>query len=106
MREEYDKLVRDRIPEIIRRSGRQCATETMSEAEYQQALRAKLVEEGEEAAQAGAQKLVTELADLCEVFDALLAAYRIERQAVLAEQEKRRKERGAFEKRIRLLWME
>lgn len=41
----YNKLVRDRIPEIIRQDGRECGTERMSEAEYVQALREKLVEE-------------------------------------------------------------
>jgi predicted house-cleaning noncanonical NTP pyrophosphatase (MazG superfamily) len=34
MRKEYNKLVRDRIPEIIRESGRECAVEVMSDSEY------------------------------------------------------------------------
>ena len=33
MRIEYGKLVRDRIPEIIQRDGRQCGVETMNEEE-------------------------------------------------------------------------
>lgn len=106
MRQEYHKLVRDRIPEIIRASGRECAVVIMSEAEYRQALLEKLVEEAQEAVQAGPQGLVRELADLYEVLDAVLAAHRIERETVWKEQEQRRIERGGFQERLRLLWTE
>ncbi len=44
MRQKYNKLVRDRIPEIIRKSGLECQTVTLSEIEYRQALRQKLIE--------------------------------------------------------------
>lgn len=37
-RKTYNKLVRDRIPEIIAADGRQCATEIINEGEYRQAL--------------------------------------------------------------------
>ena|SRR6266566_354289 len=105
MRMEYHKLVRDRIPELIRRRGQSCAVATMTEEEYRQALRAKLVEEAHEAAQASTmQELVTELADLSEVLDALLTTYAIPLEIVQGEQSLRRTERGAFEQRLRLLW--
>lgn len=81
-----NKLVRDRIPEIIRQSGRECGVETMDEEEFRQALRAKLVEEAQEAAAAIDADLVTELADLCEVMDALMVASGIDRETVLKEQ--------------------
>jgi len=73
MRRDYNKLVRDRIPEIIRSGGKQCGIETMPEAEYRQALLQKLVEEAQEARQAAPDELITELADLQEVIAALLA---------------------------------
>ena len=50
MKKEYHKLVRDRIPEIIRKSGNECEFVILSEAEYRQALRQKLIEEAGEAA--------------------------------------------------------
>lgn len=106
MRTEYHKLVRNRIPEIIRRDGFTCAIETMAEDEYQQALRDKLVEEAREAAVADPRDLTTELADLYEVVDALMASYGIAGEAMRAEQDRRRAERGGFEKGIRLLWTE
>jgi predicted house-cleaning noncanonical NTP pyrophosphatase (MazG superfamily) len=104
MRKEYDKLVRDRIPEIIRQDGRQCGVEVMPEDEYVQALKDKLVEEAQEAAAAGPENLVKELADLYEVVDALMAACGIDREIVMAKQEERRQSRGGFDQRLRLLW--
>jgi len=104
MRQDYHKLVRDLIPEIIRRSGRECEVMEMSESEYFQALRKKLIEEAQEAAIAKSEELVSELADLYEVIDAIMAAYGIEQDLVLAKQAQRRTERGGFNKRIRLLW--
>ncbi len=41
----YDKLVRDRIPEIIESDGKVCATEILSDDRYLQTLDAKLDEE-------------------------------------------------------------
>ncbi len=104
MHQDYNKLVRDRIPEIIHQAGRECEVEVMTEAAYHQALRDKLIEEAQEAAEATSQDLLKELADLYEVIDALCAAYQIERSSILAAQEKRRLERGGFDQRFRLLW--
>lgn len=100
---EYDKLVRDRIPEIIRRNGGECAVEIMNDEDYRRALRRKLVEEAIEAAEAGPGQLVTELSDLAEVIDAVLAVEGIDRASVQAAQQRRRAERGGFNERLRLL---
>lgn len=39
---EYDKLIRDRIPEIIERSGKKCIVEVMDDDTYLQYLDQKL----------------------------------------------------------------
>jgi predicted house-cleaning noncanonical NTP pyrophosphatase (MazG superfamily) len=104
MRTVHNKLVRDRIPEIIQAAGREYSIETMEKEEFHHALRAKLVEEAQEAAAATDADLVTELADLYEVIDTLMAASGIDRETVLKEQKCRRLERGGFSRRIRLLW--
>ena len=104
---EYNKLVRDRIPEIIRQDGKECGIEEMGEAEFRQALLEKLVEEAEEAAKAaGKPELVKELADVFEVIDAILGACNIPRKTVLTEQARRREARGGFEQRLKLLWVD
>lgn len=42
---EYDKLIRDRIPEIIDGSGKRCIVEVLSDGAYLQYLDQKLGEE-------------------------------------------------------------
>ena len=106
MRRDYNKLVRDRIPEIILGSGKRCRVETMPESEYCPALLAKLVEESQEACEAAPEELLTELADLQEVIAALLAAWHISPEKVQQIQDQRRAERGGFGQRLKLLWTE
>ncbi len=100
----YNKLVRDRIPEIIRACGRRCEAVPMADGAYRRALLDKLVEEAGEVARADPDQIVAELADLCEVLDALLDAHAIDRDTVVAEQQRRRVERGGFARRLCLLW--
>jgi predicted house-cleaning noncanonical NTP pyrophosphatase (MazG superfamily) len=82
MRHDYNKLVRDRIPEIIKAEGKICKIENMPEAEYRQALLEKLVEEAKEARQALNDDLITELADIAEVVVAILAAWGLSSESV------------------------
>jgi hypothetical protein len=57
-RKIYDKLVRDRIPEIIRQSGSTCGTEMFEDDDaFRRALLDKLVEEAIEAAAASGEDL-------------------------------------------------
>ncbi len=107
MRKEYHKLVRDAIPELIRRQGKRCEVTVLTEEQYLHALKEKLVEEAREATQTTTHRdLVTELADLFEVLDALMIVYDITTQTIQKEQERRRKERGGFQQRLCLLWSE
>lgn len=103
MEKEYHKLVRDRIPEIIRQSGNECEVIILSETEYRQALRQKLIEEATEAAAADEDDLLAELADLSEVMDALMLSFGVSGDELLAEKTKRREARGSFAQKIMLL---
>jgi len=106
MLQEHNKLVRDRIPEIIRKSGIKCQAVTLSEIEYRQALRQKLIEEAQEAATANNADLVIEIADLLEVVDALLKSYGIPYNRVRLERDKKRASKGDFDNKTMLLWTE
>ena len=101
----YDKLVRDRIPEIIRDDGKTYEVEQMNRADYLEALRAKVVEEAAEVVEADEDDLAKEIADLREVLDALEEAAGLDPGEVARLQERRRAERGGFEERLRLLWV-
>ena len=106
MKIHYNKLVRDRIPEIIAADTKTCAVEVMQDDVFQQALRTKLIEEAQEVSEAENDDLIKELADLYEVIDTLITTNNLDKQAILAQQMQRRNERGGFEDRIRLLWVE
>ena len=106
MRTKYGKLVRDRIPDIIRAEGRSCATVTVSGPALLRLLKEKLQEEATEAAGADGPALLSELADVREVIDALSAAAGITDTDLLREQERRRQERGGFDSKTLLLWVE
>jgi predicted house-cleaning noncanonical NTP pyrophosphatase (MazG superfamily) len=95
----YNKLVRDRIPEIIEASGRTCITETLSDKEYLQLLDKKL---DEELAEYHQDQNIEELADLLEViFTAAIArGYTLEELETVRKE--KAQERGGFEKRILL----
>jgi len=99
----HNKLVRDRIPEIIEKDGRHSEIKILNETEYHQALLRKLVEEANEVATAEEDELVKELADLYEVIDTLLVAFDLDKATIVDVQKKRRVERGGFDKRIKLL---
>lgn len=63
---KYSKLVRDRIPEIIKASGKTCVIEFLSDDEYLRMIDAKL---DEELAEYHKDQNVEELADLLEVIN-------------------------------------
>ena len=96
---EYDKIIRDKIPEIIEKSGKKCIVEVMDNDTYIEYLDQKL---NEELAEYQQDKSIEELADLLEVMYAVVTA----RGYSVAELERIRLEksekRGAFEKRLLL----
>ena len=96
---QYNKLVRDRIPEIIGASGKNCVTEILSDADYLELLDAKL---DEELAEYHKDQNVEELADLLEVIYAAAKArgYTLEQLEVVRAE--KASKRGAFEKKILL----
>jgi len=94
---EYDKLVRDKIPEIIKKSGFNVKTYICNDQEYFKRLKKKLQEETEEFLD---EESVEELADILEVLYALAKYKNISRDQLEAVRAKKEKERGTFDKRI------
>ena len=99
MIKKYNKLVRDRIPEIIESNGNTCITEILSDEDYLRMVDAKL---DEELAEYHKDQNIEELADLMEVIYAAAQArgYTLEQlEQVRAEKAAKR---GAFAKKILL----
>ena len=93
----YNKLVRDFIPEIIRKSGKMAVCETVDGVAYLQALDEKLLEELTEYQN---DKSLEELADMCEVIRAIVLAKGFSLEEFDAIREKKAEKRGGFEKRL------
>ena len=99
---EYDKLVRDKIPEIIERDGRAYGTEAVSGDELLSYLDRKL---DEEVAEFRESLDPEELADVMEVLFSLASRLGISEEELIGIRERKRAERGGFEKGIVLKWM-
>ncbi|MCA9887225.1 MAG: nucleoside triphosphate pyrophosphohydrolase [Anaerolineae bacterium] len=100
----YNKLVRDRIPEIIASHGKTCEISIADEQEYRSLLLKKLQEETAELA--AGDNLTEELADIYEVLDAIVTAYSLSPEETSRLQTEKRSKRGAFAERIKLLWVD
>lgn len=92
-----EKLVRDRIPDIIRSDGRVPAVRTADRAEYAGLLRAKLYEEVGEYA---ASRDPAELADVLEVLRALAALHGLTPEDLERERAAKEAARGSFTRRL------
>jgi len=98
----FNKLVRDNIPEIIQKENKIPKTRILSNDEYKYELLKKLVEESNEVLEAREDKkdLIKELGDLLEVIDSTIKAFDLKKEEILALKDKRRQERGGFDKQI------
>lgn len=99
----YNKLVRDKIPEIIETSGAHCETRILTDAEYLEALNAKLDEELAEYHESGD---IEELADLLEVIYAITQEKGYSIPQLFGKRARKAEDRGHFGKRIMLLSVE
>ena len=96
----YNKLVRDRIPEIIEASGAACRTEILSDEKYLEMIDAKL---DEELAEYHKDQNVEELADLLEVIRAATLARGYSLDELEAVRANKYDKRGGFEQKILLI---
>lgn len=94
----YDKLVRDRIPEIIAARGQEARFRPCADdAEYLERLVAKLREEADELAR---DRNAAELADVLEVVRALAAHLGLDLAEAEAVRAAKAAERGGFDRRL------
>ena len=94
---EYNKLVRDLIPQFIEESGKTPVYETLSQASYCAALGKKLIEEANEF---HSSPCMEELADLLEVIEALIHCYGYDLDVLLRIKNEKKAQRGGFDKHV------
>lgn len=93
MPRQYDKLVRDRIPERIEASGEHPVVHTAEGDEYERRLREKLDEEIQEYCES---RDVEELADILEVVHALRERHGASAEELSAIRRRKAERRGRF----------
>jgi len=96
------KLIRDKIPEIIKNQGRNPVFYTADENEYKNELFKKLLEETNEVLEEkmNKEKLIEELWDLLEVVEAIAKLEKIDMQEILKIKEQKAKTNWRFEERF------
>jgi predicted house-cleaning noncanonical NTP pyrophosphatase (MazG superfamily) len=102
---EYPKLVRDKIPEIIEKDlGRLPKMRILrKDSEMKKYLLRKVVEEAVELNEAkNKNHIAEEMADVLEIFDAILKMTKMNMKTVRKIQKEKAKKRGGFEKRVLL----
>jgi predicted house-cleaning noncanonical NTP pyrophosphatase (MazG superfamily) len=100
---EFNKVVRDKIPEMIEAKGEAVEVLTLKGEALVEALRRKLVEESFEALDAKTgDDLIAELADALEVIEAIASHLDVPFAQVRAEQADKRGRRGGFDRGIML----
>lgn len=99
MKKKYNKLVRDKIIEIIKSNSERPIYHTLTDEEYLNELHKKLFEEANEFVEEDSPE---ELADLLEVVYSIAKVKNISLEEVEDIRLKKREKRGGFDKKIYL----
>lgn len=99
---KYNKLVRDKIPEIIENNGEIPVTRVLSKEEYKKELEKKLYEEYQEVLESQGSDRLEELADILEVINYLAQLEDKTLEDIIAIAQEKATKRGGFSKKIYL----
>ena len=97
---EYNKLVRDNIPEIMVKNGAKPVVRVLTDEEYLKELNKKLLEEVNEYLDSGD---ILELADIEEVILAILDVKNVKREEFENKRKEKVLKRGAFKEKLFLI---
>lgn len=100
MQKEYNKAIRDRIPEIIEKAGKKCSVKKLNDKEFLPYIEQKIIEESDEYF---SSRSVEELADLLEVIYRVAELKGISRDNLMKICKNKREERGGFSKNLLLI---
>lgn len=103
---KYNKLVRDKIPEIIESNGEKPITRILDSTEYNEELIKKLNEEYQEVVNADEDNVIEELADMLEVMESIAELHNRTLEDILDAKEKKKIKRGGFSKKLYLKGVE
>ena len=101
MKKIFNKLVRDRIPEIIKKDGHKCKFHIADENEFELKLHEKLQEEINEFFE---NPCAEEIADIVEVLDTIRKHHKIDYNEIKHQKKIKFIKRGGFNKNLILEW--
>ena len=103
----YNKLVRDKIPQIIEATGKKYTSKKLNDTDYIKYLKQKSYEELDEYCVAlSNEEAVEELADLLEVIHALANYHGFSMEEVEEVRKEKLDKRGGFQEKILLIEVE
>ena len=94
---KYNKLIRDKIPEIINNNGKNFVTHIASDTEYWKSLKEKLKEEVMEFEKDSSEE---EFVDILEVLEAIKDFKNFSQNNIEYIKEMKAEERGKFKKKL------
>ena len=99
---EHNKLVRDKIPEIIGKTGEKYKVRILDNEEYKKELLKKIIEEAKEVLDTNGNKkeLTKELGDVLEVIDRLVDVFDLNKEEIEKVKQERKVLRGGFDKKL------
>ena len=101
MKNKYNKLVRDNIPNIIKENGEEPIYHILNDEEYWNALLKKDTEELEEVQEAESKdEILKELGDKLELIRAMAEYQGFTLEDVMKQADKKRQTNGGFQKRL------
>jgi predicted house-cleaning noncanonical NTP pyrophosphatase (MazG superfamily) len=104
---KLDKLIRDKLPQMMRKSGITVSQRIVEKDEYLNRLKDKLIEEAKEVLSSESeQEICEELADVLEVMLALLKVYGREFTDIQKVAQQKRAEKGGFDDRTYVNFVE
>lgn len=103
----YNKLIRDKIPEMIKMTGKNANVAILSDDDYVKELKRKMQEELQEYLEAdNDQDALEELADLLELIHSLATVHGSRIEEVEKVREQKAEQRGGFNDKIFLIDVE
>lgn len=100
----HKKLIRDKIPEIIKANEGKYEIRILDDKEFEKELKNKLLEEVNELVSAKKGEELNELADILEITKSLSSHFKISFNKLQKYQLEKRRKRGGFKKKIFLIW--
>jgi len=98
---KYNKLIRDKIPAIIRRDNAIPKISILSQKRFLRELKKKLIEESKELGRVNGKKdLINESADVLEILMAVAKSEKISWKAIESKRVTKLRERGGFKKKL------